>query len=53
MSVFLYSIGLHTHLIKTQGEPSIDEFKSVVNDFARDMDSAMISKAESMQVCSC
>ena len=34
-------------------ESTIDELKSVVNDFARDMDSPMISKAESMQVCSC
>ena len=29
---------------------TIDELKSVANDFARDMDSAMISKAESMQI---
>ena len=40
------------HVFTTQPS-TIDELKSAVNDFARDMDSAMISKAESMQVGSC
>ena len=40
-------------VILTTQPSTIDELKSVVNDFARDMDSSMIRKAESMQVYSC